>query len=70
MTERASRKPIPRTMRGWSNEVKGLQRVIAGYESLKIDNGVKWVDSMTAYAKERLAVLNDHKPVIRVRKRK
>lgn len=70
MTERASRKPIPRTMRGWKAEVDGIKHVVAAYERLTLDNGLKWVQSMSAYHKERLAVLYANKPKLPVKKRK
>lgn len=62
MTERAARKPIPRSYKMWLNEVTGLRNFLMNAPESKADFGEQWVRNMIAYNKERLAHLLANKP--------
>lgn len=59
---RRTRKPIPRTRRGWEAEVKGIGKLIAKLKTLELSEGQEWVDSMRKYYDDRLFDLTHHAP--------
>lgn len=60
--EKASRKPIPKTLDGWEREVQGVERFVRAKPGLVDVNGAKWFNTMLGYYKARLSVLKANKP--------
>ncbi len=60
--DRASRKPIPKTIDGWTAEIEGVDKFIKASTALKSGNGPKWFRSMVKYYRSRLVVLANNPP--------
>ncbi len=63
-TEKALRKPIPKTLRAWVGELEGVFRFVTKKPRLLDENGRMWWMKSCQYYHARLQVLADNPPEI------
>lgn len=60
--ERAARKPIPRTIQAWVNELTGCIAFAMKKAYMLESSGQAWLDSMQGYYLERVTLLGKNIP--------
>ena len=59
---KATRRPIPKTMQGWTAEVGGVERFCKQIIKSRDANGKAWLESMQNYYRMRLVILGENIP--------